>query len=61
MRFLLNRMENLPQSGSSQHENKFYWRFLAYELLYLWSALTSMKPTDLESILEGKTNVNRDI
>lgn len=54
MKFLSNRMENLPPRGSLAYENKYYWCLLVYELLYLWSALHSMKSTDLEFLLDGK-------
>lgn len=53
LKFLINRLDKLQCNSSDDDDNRFYFRYLAYELLYLWSALGSMRQCDLQTIYEG--------
>lgn len=54
--FVQNRLQLLPDASSSSASttNAFYWKYLVYEVLFLWSALSSASLAELTTIVAGE-------
>lgn len=53
--FLRRRLNIFPATEEAlQDTSTFYWKFCAYEILFLWNALPSCDTTALDIIINGK-------
>lgn len=52
MKFLQNRIKVFP--NGDDHRNSFYWKYLVYEVLYLWNALGNVSFEQLDRIIDGE-------
>ncbi|XP_037031278.1 tetratricopeptide repeat protein 39C-like isoform X2 [Bradysia coprophila] len=51
IKFLHNRIKVFP-SDDKDHHNPFYWKYLVYEVLYLWNALGNVSYDQLEQVVD---------
>lgn len=66
-KFIIRRLEKLPKTIEEITENqnecekfftKNYWKFLVYEMLYLWNALSSCNENALNEIIDDCENLS---
>lgn len=53
IKFLHHRVKVFP-NDDMDHKNPFYWKYLVYEVLYLWNALGNVNYDQLDQIIDGE-------
>lgn len=56
---LQNRVHKFP-SGHNDLGIDLYWKYLCYEMLFLWSVLSNVQPDKLTIIVKGKQQFYSD-
>lgn len=55
--FVLHRIQLFPngdEAMSAKPQNQYFWKYLVYEVLFLWSALCNASTVELTCIVAGK-------